>query len=781
MSYLVPQQPQTFDSTIRRFEPEFWDVNFNPEAVATIVTTGTNSFRVRALLRSTRCLIGVYWRSKDIWGHPLYSYKQNVDWRNCVLTFNLTYNAGPVINDPQRALVITVTDMSGKPHYLYLKNFMTAGSPSSRSGSFSINFNTAKGGVLATDDIPWDFIDSWYIGFTSTSFDKDAPLAPITEMSLEVNVSNISVTGANSTVPINTTAQAAHNLRIADGFADSYAQTPARLVNQIFRLGYRGQVVMYVGFSQFASISWNSSLSRFQIDTAKPAVNVPTQQWFTDYCQRLAAKGMGITMSVSYELLNSWVPNAWIQKDWKGQDSLSGWNPPSSFVSPCSTNGMNYLRDISVAFVNLGVAAGATTRYQVGEPWWWAGGFNDNGPCLYDANTTALYTAETGQPVPTPLIKTNFDDYSDPAQTAYINWLRGKLGSSTLFLRNAVKAAQPSVQCGVLFYTPTIINPISPLVKAYNFPQAEWTNPAWDFVQVEDYEVVEFGNFHQMRRDLDVPIRDLSYPLSKVEYFSGFNLLPETTFIWDKLDYAIWVALQQKSYPTALVWARPQVFRDGWVFNTDKWASNAAAAPAPSLPVFPTVGVQNWPVKRTPIFNSVISKHVSGKEIRSPKAVYPIWEFEIGYELLLGTGPQTFQALFSFWQRLQGRSGKFVFTDPEFSAAINQFVATGDGFRNVWPLCRTVSSAFEEPIGWLVNITNVSINGITQSPATYQAWYNDKYPSIRFNTPPANGATVTASYNYAFVCRFMDDAQSFEEFMNNWHSVKSLKFRTVKP
>lgn len=783
MSYLVPQQPQTFNSNIRRFEPEFWDLNFNPEAVATIITTGANSFRVRALLRSTRCLIGVYWRSKDIWGHPLCSYKQNVDWRNCVLSFAMTYDAGPVINDSARALVITVTDMSGKPHYLYLQNFMTSGSPSSRTGTFSINFSTAQGGLLANEPIPWDFIESMYIGFTSTSFDKNAPLAPITETALQVDVSAISVTGANVNVPINTGTLTAHALRIADGYADSYAQTPARLVNQLVRLGYRNSVVMYVGFSQFASVSWNVGLARFQIDNAKPFVNVPTQQWFTDYCTKLAANSMGMTVSVSYELLASWVPNAWIQKDWKGQNSESGWSPPSSFVSPCSTTGMNYLRDVSVAFVNLSFLAGATTRYQVGEPWWWAGGYNDNGPCLYDANTTALYTTETSLPVPTPLLKTNFDDFSAPAQTAYVSWLRGKLGTSTLFLRNAVKAARPTVDCGVLFYTPTITNPITPLVKAYSFPQTEWTSPAWDFIQVEDYEVVEYGNFFQMRLDLDVPIKDLGYALSRCEYFSGFNLLPATTFIWQKLDFAIWLAQNVKSYPSSLVWARPQVFRDGWVFNQDQWASYAAAQAAPTLPIFPSIATLGWSVKRSPRFRNNISKHVSGKEIRSPNAAHPVWEFELNYDVLFGgpTGAQTYQSMLSFYQSMSGQSGKFVFTDPEFGAAIAQFIATGDGFRTTWPLVRTVGGAYEEPIGWLVNITEVRINGILQSPATYVAWYNDKYPSVKFNTAPANTAVVTASYNYAFVCRFTNDSNTFEEFMNNWHALKSLKFRTVKP
>jgi hypothetical protein len=63
MSYLVPQQPGTYSGTIRRFEPAYWEIDCNIECSSTIVTSGSNSFVVKASFILTHDIIGVYWRS----------------------------------------------------------------------------------------------------------------------------------------------------------------------------------------------------------------------------------------------------------------------------------------------------------------------------------------------------------------------------------------------------------------------------------------------------------------------------------------------------------------------------------------------------------------------------------------------------------------------------------------------------------------------------------------------------------------------------------------------
>lgn len=797
MSYLVPQQPQTFNTTIRRFEPAFLELDFDISAVATMVTVGSNGLTIKGILRTDTNLVGLFWRSKDKWGHPLFSYQQDINWSNCTWAFDLTYTACPTINDEANAglnrLTMTVQDMSGKPYYVYLMNYMTAGDPDSRSGSFSLPFPNVYAGVLADEEIPWDFIDCMFIGFVPPGYHKataDNPPVPLTpEVPFEANFTNISVTGSNSTVGYNDAGLAAHDLFIADGYADSYPLTPERVVDQIVLLGYRGEVVLYVGFTQFLSLTWDAGEGRFIIDTTKDTLNEPTQQWITDFCARLDAAGIAVVMSVSFELLKQYAPTDWAQYDYKGQQSESGWDPSSTFVSPCSEDGMNYLRDVAVEFVGLGVAAGATMKYQVGEPWWWAGGYRGDGPCFYDDNTQAAYLDETGNPVPTPFIQTIYDHYElDPDQVDYLTWLQGKLGEKTTWLADEVKAAHPGTECTVLFYTPTISNPLAPMLTLVNFPTTDWSKPNWDFIQVEDYEVIEFGNFAQQLNDLDVPIKNLGYDAADCQYFSGFNLLPATAFIWDKIDKAIWQAREVKGYPQALVWARPQVCRDGWVYNHDNWADYAADAPMPSYPVFPATQLTTlgWSVTRSPVFNTLTSLHISGKEIRSPRAVWPRWEFTMGYEGLKSDGAQSLQILLSFFQSMKGRGNKFAFTDPENNTVSAGYIGTGDGFRNNFTLCRSVGTTYEEPVGFINTLTAVYLNGVEVDPNDYQLWYNNgitnnTYPQVLFDQPVAEGDVITADFSYYFLCRFYDDTMTFEEFMKHFHEVRSMKFITVKP
>src|SRR3546814_605433 len=129
------------------------------------------------------------------------------------------------------------------------------------------------------------------------------------------------------------------------------------------------------------------------------------------------------------------------------------------------------------------------------------------------------------------------------------------------------------------------------------------------------------------------------------QYFSGFNLLPATAFIWGKIDKAIWQAREVKGYPQALVWARPQVCRDGWVYNHDDWPTYAASQVPTSYPLFPNLIQLGWSVMRTPTFNTLTSLHASGKEIRSPRANFPLWEFELTYDGLKSDGAQSLQTL----------------------------------------------------------------------------------------------------------------------------------------
>ena len=199
-------------------------------------------------------------------------------------------------------------------------------------------------------------------------------------------------------------------------------------------------------------------------------------------------------------------------------------------------------------------------------------------------------------------------------------------------------------------------------------------------------------------------------------------------------------------------------------------------------PTFPTLAGQGWSVHKTPLFSTILASHVSGREVRDALYQNPIWRFELTFDALgsdaagyPGAGAQSLQSLMGFYLQCQGQYGAFLYADPTDNAVVNQVFATGDGATTTFTLSRSLGG-FLEPVGWVTNVSQVTVGGSTQS----SDWSLNAPNSLAFATAPANGALIGASFSYAFQCRFEDDSVDFEQFMQNLWRVGSLKFRSVR-
>ncbi|MGO8833727.1 MAG: DUF2460 domain-containing protein, partial [Roseiarcus sp.] len=160
---------------------------------------------------------------------------------------------------------------------------------------------------------------------------------------------------------------------------------------------------------------------------------------------------------------------------------------------------------------------------------------------------------------------------------------------------------------------------------------------------------------------------------------------------------------------------------------------------------------------------------------------YPLWEFELVFDGLdstastyPGLGANSLQSLMGLFLQCQGQFGTFLYTDPTDNAVTNQGIATGDGSTTTFTMGRSLGG-FTEPVGWVTSIADVYLDG---SPT---ASYSLTTPnSLVFNSAPGSGVVITATFAYAFQCRFLDDTEDFEQFMANLWKVESLKFRTVR-
>ena len=199
-------------------------------------------------------------------------------------------------------------------------------------------------------------------------------------------------------------------------------------------------------------------------------------------------------------------------------------------------------------------------------------------------------------------------------------------------------------------------------------------------------------------------------------------------------------------------------------------------------PSFPTLPGLGWSVHKKPVFSTIVAEHVSGREVREAFYQNPIWQFELTFDALSsspttysGLGANSMQTLLGFFLACQGQYGTFLYTDPSDSAAANITFAIGDGTTRIFAFSRYMG-AFLEPVGWVTGVSNVYLNGVNQA----SGWSLSNPNSLVFTSAPVAGASVAASFTYAFQCRFDSDDQDFEEFMSNLWKVDSIKFKSVR-
>lgn len=199
-------------------------------------------------------------------------------------------------------------------------------------------------------------------------------------------------------------------------------------------------------------------------------------------------------------------------------------------------------------------------------------------------------------------------------------------------------------------------------------------------------------------------------------------------------------------------------------------------------PLFPALPGQGWSVHKKPTFATIVASHVSGREVRDALYVNPIWQFELTFDALAsdaasypGLGAQSLQALMGLFLQCQGQWGTFLYVDPTDNSVSGQALATGDGATTSFTLARSLGG-FLEPVGWATSVSQVSVGGAAQS----SGWSLAAPNSLVFATPPASGAAIAASFAYAFLCRFDEDAAEFEQAMQNLWRLDSLKFRSVR-
>ncbi|MCH8684863.1 DUF2460 domain-containing protein [Pedomonas mirosovicensis] len=757
--WLARSEDRLAEDWIKRFDPRFWTMNFPRPAMGSVVTTGPDSLRIDCVFYQKQDLAGLIWQSEDTWDHPLLAYETARDYRGLMLTFRWRASGGiamlNAVHEP--TLTIEGRDQNGGPRTWYVRLWNYAVGDND-DAVISLDFDALNGGFLLpqeADPVWAGDIDRMFISIVPESFGSgdgalDAPVEGTVEMS------DILCEGGGATLGLGDAFVPPHKLRVATGYDDLYHLTPARVLHNIVGLGYRAWLNHYVGMSHYFRLGHDAATGRFIVSNeGAQMLNAPARQWHADFYARSQLLGFRVITSLSFELLDEHAPEEWKQRNFAGAPALTGWDPPSTLLSPCNGEAVAYLEAVATEFCALAAEAGLPVDFQVGEPWWWSGLGAVRRPCFYDAATTAAYAAETGRPVPTP--HQLVTEQPDAAQGEYLDWLGEKLGAATFALRDAVKAAHPGATVALLFFTPQVIDEGAPMLERVNMPLS-WAHPAFDVFQVEDYDHVTAENWGAHERGIALVDARFGYPRERQQYFAGFVLKGEARAQWRAIGRSIEDA-RRRNCSQVFVWALPQVMRDGMTFYDTAGEDEVGGFHDVRFPLEVGFGASGGPE-----FSTTVIETASGFEQRNVNWAEARARFDAG----LGVRSEADLAqVIAFFRARRGRAFAFRFRDPFDCASadgntvtpFDQQLGIGDGVRTGFPLIKR----YGEEEGHVRRITRpvleavrVAINGVEQT----QGWALGAAGEVQFSQAPPQGAVVTAGFVFDVPVRFADDQLS---------------------
>lgn len=744
---LVTPEPHHTTQWIKRFDARFWTTNFARPMMAGLTNPAPDALRLDATFYRKQDLAGMIWDSVDGWSHALLGYRTDRDYRRCTLSFR--WRSGGVrpldaVHGP--TLTIEGRDAAGAPRtwYVRLWNYAT-GTP--EDATVRLDFGALDGGFLLPGEADPVFagdIDRLFLSVPGAAFDgSDGDLPAAAEGWVELT--HIVADGSGSMLTCGDVVLPENGLSIATGYDDAYNQTPARLVRQIVALGYRGDVVHYVGMSHYFRLE--QSAGAWRVSLSGGALNRPCATWHAAFAAELHAAGLGIIWSLSYELFDAHAWDDWKQRALDGTPALTGWQPPSTLLSPAHAAAMGYLAIVLRAFVAIGIAAGQPVKVQVGEPWWWVAHGKDI--CLYDAAATAALGARS---VPIGDVR----GPQPPAARAMLDAAGALLAQSTAALFAAAEdaAGGAAVVRHLLLFLPTVVDPAAPEVRRANVP-AGWARPAFDVLQLEDYDWVTQGlGARTGPASAEVAAR-LGYPLAAQDYFAGFVLTAAERVQWDAIVAAAEDA-GARGVPRRFIWALPQVARDALVV----WEGDDTMRAFDDV-TFP-VAISREARVVTHFATQIVSAP-SGHEQRISEWADARLEYDVGPGVRSLADVRTVQA---FFRARRGPARAFRLRDPMDSSSaaddgaptpFDQPLGVGDGARQTFALNKAYGTPADDAqvrrIRYPANGTvRVAVAGVET-----QAFAIEPDGIVRLDVPPPAGAAVTAGFRFDVAVRFADE------------------------
>lgn len=191
--------------------------------------------------------------------------------------------------------------------------------------------------------------------------------------------------------------------------------------------------------------------------------------------------------------------------------------------------------------------------------------------------------------------------------------------------------------------------------------------------------------------------------------------------------------------------------------------------------VFPALPGLKWDRQKNPMFSTHIQRATSLREIRLGLSAYPLWDFEMSYDVLREKdGYLELNQVRTLFLEVQGAYDSFLYSDPDDNAVTAQSIGTGDGNTTQFQLVRTLTGnggfTFTEPVQNVSGTAIIYANGVAVANSVSSTGL------VTCNAAPSTGNVITWTGSYYYRVRFKEDSYQFNQFMYKLWELKKLSF-----
>ncbi len=721
---------------IKRFTPRHWTVDFPRGAMASVTMgAGAHALIIDVEYLRRGDLVGLIWNSVDHGSHPAQAREAARDYSGCNLSFRWQ-SQGVAALDTLNGPVLTIEASDGRAWYVRLWNYAAGSADDAR---VTLDFDELDGGYLLpaeADRVDPTAIERMFISIVPEDYVEDSAAIRAVRTPGRVTVSDMLCDGRGSVISAGDAVAPENGLGIATAYDDLYHRCPERLVEEIERSGYRGTINHYVGMSHYPALGSNG-----RVDAAR-GMCAPARAWHEALARAAEAHGYRLIWSLSYEILDIFCPEEWKQRFADGTAAATGYEPPSTLVSPANAAGIAYLGRIAAELVELSVQVGLEPLFQIGEPWWWIG--PNARPALYDNAAVAAFGGS-------PTLVSDVGGALDADDKALLDAAGELLANSTAAVAAAAIAAVPATVTHLLVFVPGLLDPARPEVRRANLPVG-WARPAFDVLQVEDYDWLTSGqDAKRLAARAELEAR-LGYPRNEQHYLAGFATRMRDADDWGRILAAADEA-RGLGVAETLLWAWPQVARDGLTIFGESDSMDGFADVS-----FPLAIGQEASV--VPGFSTNVVTSASGHEYRNANWSQARLRFDAGPGV---RGEAEMAQLIAFFRARRGPAVGFRFRDPfdhgsgAFGAAPapgDQHLGDGDGTITRFGLRKTYGGEEERRITRPVaGSVRVAVGGAER----VSGWTIEAGGVVSFDDSPSAGIQVTAGFLFDVPVRFAED------------------------